>query len=143
MNTQAAMLAALFEKSLNLGPEWKVVDAEFREVAGGKDELHVFVERATGSAMFCTACGGMHGVYDTREREWRHLDIWQYRTIVHCKVPRVGCPIHGVVTVRVPWEADDAKHFTALFAAQVVVMALSGLTVSAIGELLGETDTRL
>ena len=26
MNTQAAMLAALFEKSLNLGPEWKVVD---------------------------------------------------------------------------------------------------------------------
>ena len=79
MNTQAAMLAALFEKSLNLGPEWKVVDAEFREVAGGKDELHVFVERATGSAMFCTACGGMHGVYDTREREWRHLDIWQYR----------------------------------------------------------------
>ena len=95
MNTQAAMLAALFEKSLNLGPEWKVVDAEFREVAGGKDELHVFVERATGSAMFCTACGGMHGVYDTREREWRHLDIWQYRTIVHCKVPRVGCPIHG------------------------------------------------
>ena len=42
MNTQAAMLAALFEKSLNLGPEWKVVDAEFREVAGGKDELHVF-----------------------------------------------------------------------------------------------------
>ena len=143
MNPQAAMLAALFEKSLNLGPEWKVVDAEFREVAGGKDELHVFVERATGSAMFCTACGGMHGVYDTREREWRHLDIWQYRTIVHCKVPRVGCPIHGVVTVRVPWEADDAKHFTALFAAQVVVMALSGLTVSAIGELLGETDTRL
>ena len=71
MNTQAAMLAALFEKSLNLGPEWKVVDAEFREVAGGKDELHVFVERATGSAMFCTACGGMHGVYDTREREWQ------------------------------------------------------------------------
>ena len=37
MNTQAAMLAALFEKSLNLGPEWTVVDAEFREVAGGKD----------------------------------------------------------------------------------------------------------
>ena len=143
MDQQAAMLAALFEKSLNLGPEWKVVDAEFREVEGGKDELHVFVERATGRAMFCTACGGMHGVYDAREREWRHLDIWQYKTIVHCKVPRVECPLHGVVTVKVPWEADDAKHFTALFAAQVVVMALSGLTVKAIAGLLGETDTRL
>ena len=143
MDQQAAMLAALFEKSLNLGPEWKAVGVEFREVPNARDELHVHVERSTGSAMFCTACGGMHGVYDTREREWRHLDIWQYRTIVHCKVPRVECPLHGVVTVEVPWEADDAKHFTALFAAQVVVMALSGLTVKAIAGLLGETDARL
>lgn len=143
MKQQAAMLAALFEKSLNLGSEWKVVDVEFREVEGAKGELHIFVGRSTGKAMFCTACGGMHGVYDTREREWRHLDVWQYKTIVHCKVPRVECPLHGVVTVKVPWEADDAKHFTALFAAQVVVMALSGLTVSAMAGLLDETDTRL
>lgn len=143
LDRQAAMLAALFEKSMNLGPEWKVVGVEFREVAGARDELHVFVERATGRAMFCTACGGMHGVYGTREREWRHLDIWQYKTIVRCKVPRVECPLHGVVTVKVPWEAADAKHFTALFATQVVVMALSGLTVKAIAGLLDECDTRL
>lgn len=143
MKQQAAMLAALFEKSLNLGSEWKVVDVEFREVEGAKGELHIFVGRSTGKAMFCTACGGMHGVYDTREREWRHLDVWQYKTIVRCKVPRVECPLHGVVAVKAPWEADDAKHFTALFAAQVVVMALSGLTVSAMAGLLDETDTRL
>lgn len=143
MNQQAAMLAALFEKSLSLGPEWRVVDVEFREGTGSREELHIFVERATGRAMLCTACGGMHGVYDTREREWRHLDIWQYKTIVHCKVPRVERPLHGAVTVKVPWEAEDAKHFTVLFAAQVVVMALSGLTVRAIAGLLGETDTRL
>lgn len=143
MDQQTAMLAALFEKSLNLGPEWKVVGAEFRECAHARDELHIFIERTTGHAMFCTACGGMHGVYDTRERQWRHLDIWQYKTIVHCKVPRVECPLHGIVTVKVPWEADDAKHFTALFAAQVMVMALSGLTVRAIAGLLDECDTRL
>ena len=143
MDQQSAMLAALFEKSLNLGPEWRVVNVEFVEVKGGKDELHVYVERSTGKAMFCTACGGMHSVYDTREREWRHLDIWQYKTIVHCKVPRVECPLHGITTVKVPWEAEDSKHFTALFAAQVIVMALSGLTVRAIGQLLDETDTRL
>lgn len=143
MDQQAAMLAALFEKSLNLGPEWKVVAVEFREVEGSRDELHIFVERATGHAMFCSACGGMHGVYDTREREWRHLDIWQYKTIIHAKVPRVECPLHGVVTVEVPWEAYEAKHFTTLFAAQVVIMALSGLTIRAVGKLLDETDTRL
>ena len=34
-------------------------------------------------------------------------------------------------------------HFTALFEAQVIVMALSGMTVTAIAHLVHETDTRI
>jgi transposase len=34
-------------------------------------------------------------------------------------------------------------HFTALFKAQVIVMALSGMTVTAIAGLIHETDTRI
>ena len=34
-------------------------------------------------------------------------------------------------------------HFTALFEAQVIVMALSGMTVTAIAGLIHETDTRI
>lgn len=143
MDPQARMLAALFEKSLNLGEEWTVVNVEFREIEDHKDELHVYIERTPGRNVFCPACAGIHGVYDTREREWRHLDIWQYKTVIHCKVPRVECGIHGVVTVKVPWEATDAKHFTALFEAQVMVMALSGMTVKGIAHFIDETDTRL
>lgn len=47
------------------------------------------------------------------------------------------------MTVKVPWEASDAIHFTTLFEAQVMVMALSGMTVSGIARVLDETDTRL
>ena len=78
MNPQTQMLAALISKSLNLGDEWTVVDVELRECAPDPDELHAYVERAPGRALACPRCGAMHGAYDTRERTWRHLDIWQY-----------------------------------------------------------------
>lgn len=143
MNQDTAMLAALFEKSLNLGPEWTIESVDFREVEDGRDELHIYVVRTPGYAVECPECGVKHGVYDTREREWRHLDIWQYKTIIHCKVPRVDCPEHGIVTADVPWSSDAATHFTAYFEAMVLVMAMSGLTVSGISKLADEHDTRL
>jgi transposase len=42
-----------------------------------------------------------------------------------------------------PWEVRPNSHFTALFEAQVIVMALSGMTVTAIAHLVHETDTRI
>ena len=143
MEAQMKMLAALISKSLNLGPEWTVVDVELRECDPGPDELHVFVERTPGHALRCPRCGGMHGVYDTRERTWRHLDIWQYKTYIHCKLPRLDCGEGGPVTAEVPWAAPDAKHFTALFESQVLLMAMSSMPVKGIAKVMREHDTRI
>lgn len=142
MDQSAMMLVALLEKSMNLGPEWTVLDAEFKKVEGGKDELHIYIERTPGHSVPCPECGVPRGVYDTHGREWRHLDIWQFKTIVHCKVPRTECPVCGTLTARVPWEGDSA-HFTALFEAQALAMAMAGMTVAGMAEVLGEHDTRL
>ena len=142
MDQSAAMLAALLEKSMNLGSEWTLVDAEFRAKEGSKDELHIYLVRTPGHPVACPECGVGRGVYDTREREWRHLDIWQYKTIIHCDVPRVDCPECGVHTMHVPWEGDSC-HFTALFEAQALAMLMAGLTVSGASDLLDEHDTRL
>ena len=143
MNPQTQMLAALISKSLGLGPEWTVVDVEMRDCSPDPDELHVYVERTPGHALRCPRCGGMHGVYDTRERTWRHLDIWQYKTYIHCKLPRLDCTEGGPVTAEVPWAAPDAKHFTALFEAQVLLMAMSSMPVKGIAEVMREHDTRI
>ena len=143
MEPQAGMLAEIFGRSMGLGPEWRVSDVWFEGAEGGRERLHVRVERAPGSALPCPVCGARHGVYDTRERAWRHLDIWQYETVVHCAVPRVECPEHGVRTARVPWEVRPNSHFTALFEAQVLVMALSGMTVTQISSQVGESDSRI
>jgi transposase len=42
------------------------------------------------------------------------LDSCQFRTVLVASVPRVECPEHGTVTVRVPW-AEKHGRFTALF----------------------------
>ncbi len=143
MNAQAGMLAQLFERSMGLGPEWRVEEVWFEERDGAPDELHVRVGRAPGQAVRCPVCGAPCGVRDTRERTWRHLDIWQYETIVHCAVPRAGCDKDGVHTVRMPWEVRPNSHLTALFEAQVLVMALSGMTVTAIAGQVRESDHRV
>ena len=143
MDAQAGMLAALFERSMGLGPEWEVSEVWFELRDGARDRLHVRVARVPGEAVECPRCGRRCGVYDTRERAWRHLDIWQYETVVHCAVPRADCPGHGPSTVRMPWELRPNSRFTSLFEAQVLVMAMSGMTVSAIASLVGEGQGRV
>ena len=143
MSPEMKMLAALVSKSLNLGDEWTVVDVEMRRCGPDPDELHVYVERTPGHAMRCPRCGAMHGVYDTRERTWRHLDIWQYKTYIHCRLPRLDCDGGGPVTAEVPWADPDAKHLAALFEAQVLVMAMSSMPVRGIAGVMREHDTRI
>ena len=143
MDAQAGMLAGLFEHSMGLGPKWEVSDVWFEQPEGGPERLHVRVARVPGEAVPCPECGRRCGVYDSRERTWRHLDIWQYETVVHCAVPRADCPEHGARTVRMPWEVRPNSHFTALFEAQVLVMAMSGMTVRAISAQVRESDSRV
>lgn len=143
MDAQAGMLARLFEHSMGLGDGWRVEDVWFESPDAGDEELHVRVGRVPGSPVRCPECGGRCGAYDARERTWRHLDIWQFRTVVHCRVPRADCPEHGPRTVRMPWEVRPNSHSTALFEAQVLVMAMSGMTVSAISSQVRESDSRV
>lgn len=143
MDAQAGMLARLFERSMGLGDEWEVSDVWFEERGGAQDELHVRVAHRKGQAVECPVCHRKCGTYDTREKTWRHLDIWQYETIVHCAVPRADCPEDGVHACRMPWEVRPNSHFTALFEAQVIVMALSGMIVTAMAHLVHETDTSI
>lgn len=143
MDAQAGMLARLFERSMGLGPEWEVSDVWFEQPEGGPERLHVRVARVPGEAVACPECGRRCGVHDSRERTWRHLDIWQYETVVHCAVPRADCPEHGARTVRMPWEVRPNSHLAALFEAQVLVMAMSGMTVRAISAQVRESDSRV
>jgi len=62
------------------------------------------------------------------------LDTMQFRTILHCRIPRVKCPTHGVRSVEVSW-AEDYSRFTALFerfAVEVLLGCQSATRASAL-----------
>ena len=68
---------------MGLSDEWELCEVWFKEREGAQDELHVRVAHRKGQAVECPVCHRKCGTCDTCERTWRHLDIWQYDTIVH------------------------------------------------------------
>lgn len=125
------------------GPGWRVEDVWFESPGAGGEELHVRIGRVPGSAVPCPERGERCGACDARERTWRHLDIWQFCTVVHCRAPRADCPDHGPRTVRMPWEVRPNSRFAALFEAHVLAMAMSGMTVRAISAQVRESGSRV
>jgi transposase len=101
----------LYARILGVTVPWRVEDVELKAQEG---EIHVRLGWERGSTFRCPECGVPCPTYDSRERNWRHLDTCQYRTYLHAAVPRVECPTHGVRQIGVPW-AESGSQFTALF----------------------------
>jgi transposase len=102
----------LFSQLLGLRGPWKVADIK---VDYAELRVDIWVGWPAGESAPCPVCEQVFPVYDHRgERSWRHLDTMQFRTILHCQIPRIQCPTHGVKSIEVPW-AEDYSRFTALF----------------------------
>lgn len=122
----------LYGRILGIEPPWRVSGVELRLEDG---EVEVSVEHGGAGKLPCPECGSPSSRYDTRSRQWRHLDTCQYRTILRADVPRVECSLHGVKTIRVPW-SESGSSFTALFEA-LVIDWLRAANTSAVARLLG------
>jgi transposase len=106
----------LYAQILGLTRPWSVVDVE---LDNSGEEVRVIVEHDRSQPLCCPECGNASPGYDTRRRQWRHLDTCQYRTILIAEVPRVECATHGKKQVRVPW-AELNSSFTALYESLVI-----------------------
>lgn len=102
----------LYRQLLGLREPWKVTEVKI-EFEGVR--VDVWVEWPAEQQGVCPACGQACRIYDHREeRQWRHLDTMQFQTILHCRIPRVSCPEHGIKSIDFPW-AEKSSRFTALF----------------------------
>ena len=102
----------LYEELLGIKAPWKVSRIELDVKA---ERVDVWTEHSEGESWSCPECGEGLGIYDhAEERSWRHLDTCQCQTHLHARVPRVQCPRHGVLQVRVPW-AEPKSRFTMRF----------------------------
>ncbi len=135
----------LFTAALNLEKPWETSRVEFIPDPADPSsmELHIWLSYQAGSQFPCPVegCGDSCREYDHKERTWRHLNFFQYRTYIHASVPRIKCTKHGVKTIEVPW-ARKGSGFTLLFESFVIELA-KHLSVSEIAVMVGEQDTRL
>lgn len=133
----------MFERLLNLGEEWKVTRVKLEGDGIGK-EVVIEVEEtpALWKRLRC-ADGGEVFCYDhTEELSWRHLNVFEYRCEIRCRLPRAKSrKTDAVFRVPVPWEGLS-KHFTFGFEA-AALMLMREMPVRKVGEVLGESDTRL
>ena len=132
----------LFEQAIGITDPWKITQTELRLSSDGKRmEMHIDVDFAPGSRFYCPVCGQASTVHDTSIRTWRHLNFFQYRCYIHARVPRTGCPGHGIRTVDVPW-GREGSGFT-LMMESVILALIQHMPVSTAAREIGETDKRL
>ena len=81
-------------------------------------------------------------MHDTLEREWRHLNFFQFQAYLHAKMPRVRCGVCGKTTqVPAPW-ARPSSGFTQLMEALIVTLC-QAMTVRQVAQLLAVSDMRI
>ena len=110
-------VAAHYGLLLGIASPWQVrrVDLQL-----GAQRVDVEVEHDASAAVTCPECKRACPRYDhAPARQWRHLDVMQFITIIRARIPRCQCPEHGVVTVQVPWAAPHGR-FTLMFEAFAV-----------------------
>lgn len=110
------------------------------EVDENKD-LHMYVKYKRGEKFKCNQCQELCQVHDTIDKTWRHLNCFEHKTYIHCKVPRIKCEKHGVHLVEVPW-AKANTGFTLLFEEFVMQLAKK-MSILSISKLLNESNGRL
>ena len=132
----------LFHELLGLGLNWEVSESRFERESGT-----VFLEiretlRLWESAR-CPKDGGLVFCYDhTEVLTWRHLNVFQHRCEITCRLPRGKCrQCEHVFRVRPPWEGLS-MHFSKEFEAFALLL-MREMPVSKAAAMVGETDTRL
>ena len=132
----------LFHELLGLGLNWEVVESRFERESGT-----VFLEIRETTKLWesvrCSKDTGLAFCYDhTEVLTWRHLNVFQHRCEIICRLPRGKCRQCGhVFRVRPPWEGLST-HFTKEFEAFALLL-MREMPMSRVAQLVGETDTRL
>lgn len=110
---------ALYHKLLELDSNWRVNEVELID-----GDIVIFVEYISNTWVD-KQTGEELSLYDLREeRMWRHLNTMQYKTFIHCRVPRVRDSNGKIRTIDTPW-AKDLDRFTVWFESFVIEVLLA------------------
>lgn len=132
----------MFQDLLGLGLNWEVIESRFDH----KTSTVVLEIRETSrlwDAERCPCEGALVYCYDhTEEVVWRHLNVFQHRCEIHCRLPRKKCrKCEKIHRVRPPWEGLSG-HFSKEFESFALVL-IREMPMAKVAQVMGESDTRL
>src|SRR5712671_9968 len=132
----------LFHELLGLGLNWEVTESRF-DPQNGTVVLQLQERAGLWDLQRCPKDGGLVFCYDhTEELVWRHLNVFQHRCEIRCRLPRGRCRQCGhIYRVRPPWEGLSL-HFTKEFEAYGLLL-MREMPMAKVAEVMGESDTRL
>jgi transposase len=132
----------MFQDLLGLGLNWEVVESRFDRKTGTVI-LEIRETPRFWESERCSKDGGLVYCYDhTEEIVWRHLNVFEHRCEIRCRLPRKKCrQCGGVYRVSPPWEGLSG-HVTKEFEAYALLL-MREMPVSKVGQIVGESDTRL
>ncbi len=124
----------VFSKALGLEKPWFIRDVKLDTSA---KRLDIYLDR-TSELLPCPVCSKQCSDYDSSEKEWRHLDFFQFEAHIHACIPRIECRNHGIRLAEVPW-SRKASGFTRLFEFLAIQLSeempvASAATILRIGE---------
>src|SRR5512133_1956487 len=123
----------LYQQILGLSDPWFVSSVKL-DVPQGRVDIEV--EHRPEARWTCPVCGRAVALYDHAERRsWRHLDSCQFKTYLHARIPRVGCPEHGVRNAALPW-GERGGRFTLLMEQLIIAVLQQSFTLTAACRLL-------
>lgn len=130
----------LFAIGLGIEDPWKIVEIYFD--GEGKDKkLHIAIDFNRGSK-FPDESGALCDVYDTKQKEWRHLNFFQHPCYLHCRVPRIKTQAGKIKLIDAPW-SRPGSGFTLLFEAYVMMLIESEMPINKVGNAINENPHRV
>jgi len=100
----------LIRQALNLPQCWKIVSMEFEGKESQRKSLHISI-CYTGQNKFTSENGNEYSIYDSIDRTFRHLNFFQHKCYIHCKVPESEKPITKLRRFKFPGLSNPPDLF--------------------------------
>ena len=110
----------LLRNILRLGEGWAVTDVNVNSIS---KEVDIYIEYTKTTGCF-PSTNKEFKIYDFKStRRFRHLDLFEYKTFINARLPRVRNDKHEVKTIELSW-AGERLNYTHLFENRVIEMLL-------------------
>lgn len=132
----------LFELALNIQDPWYIKDIQFN-VENKRLDIHIDFHK--GSVFHYESkkenIQGDFKVYDTVDKQWRHLNFFEHECYLHARVPRLDINETTKRLIDPPW-SGLSNGFTMLFEALVLQLA-SHMPVHTVSRIISESDYKI